>query len=139
MTDQRRNARPTGDPIGRQPHPVIITPSKPQPWYGSIVSGEIRAGAVVGGETLTREQCASMASLKLGPEPPTLTVKRQATDREMWWPLGSLPPILAFECPIIGDRKDGRVKVLAPSGVGKRVDADGWAHRPYRTPRAVFG
>ena len=68
-------------------------------------------------------------------DPPTvevITVRRQATDREMWWPIGSPPPVFAFECPVIHRRADGKVRVIAPAGMVKLVRADGWAGFPCR-------
>ena len=120
-----RRLDPNTPPIGRQPDRVHITPSRSQPWYGAIVTGR----------RFTRQQEAEL--IKLGADIATaeaITVKRQATGRELWWPTGQLPPVYAFECPVILRRADGRVKVITPSGERKLVRADGWAHPPRRNP-----
>ena len=117
---------PDTPPIGRQPDRIVIIPSKRQPWYGAIIDGR----------RFTRQQ--QNALIERGADIATahaMTVKRQATHREMWWPTGQLPPVFAFECPIVGRRANGRVSVIAPDGQPVGVFSDGWAHRPYRRPK----
>lgn len=106
-----------GTVVGRQPETPVIIPSKPNPWYGAIIDGSV----------FTREQLSELE--KRDRDPATverMTVRRNATDREMWWPNGSLPPVYEFECPVLGRRADGRVRVIAPNGFGKLVYSDGW-------------
>lgn len=120
---------PNTPPIGRQPALAKWTPSAPFLWYGSIVEGE----------RFTQEQHAQLIRRGLSAaDVPTMTVKRQAKREEHYWPFTELPPVFAFECPIIGKRGD-KVKVIAPNGDAKLVAADGWAHRPYRIPRDMWG
>lgn len=120
---------PDTPPIGRQPEVRRIVPSKPNPWYGSFQDGR-RFSAEQERELLKRGRDVLTA--------PALLVKRQATHDEHYWPVGTLPPVFAFEAPIIGKRGD-KVKVIAPSGDAKLVAADGWSHRPYRVPRDAWG
>lgn len=120
---------PNTPPVGRQPATPVIIPSKRQPWYGAIIEGH----------RFTRQQENEL--IKLGADIATaeaMTVKRQATDREYCWPTSQLPPVFAFECPVLAKRADGRFKVIAPSGERKIVFADGWAHRPKRRPSMGF-
>jgi len=127
---------PDTPPVGRQPtHPRLV-PSKPYPWYGSIRGAEPGQLGVTGGDRFTEQQKAAL--IEQGRDVPTaegMLVKRQANDNELDWGLYRLPPVYAFECPVIGRRKDGKVKVISPSGVIKYVGADGWAHRPFLRPR----
>lgn len=110
-------ARPMGKVIGRQPETPRIVPSRPNPWYGHILTGH----------TFTVEQLQAVERGGLNPETiERITVRRNATDDEHWWPAGSLPPIFEFECPVLGHRIDGRVRVISPSGMVKLVFADGW-------------
>ncbi|MBB4154136.1 hypothetical protein GGQ80_002046 [Sphingomonas jinjuensis] len=131
---------PNTPPIGRQPLGIKVTPSKAgSPWIGTIADAVRGDVAVEGGQRFTLEQQRELMTRGGDvPTAPTLVVKRQAEWNELWWPLGSLPPVFAFECPIVGRRGD-RVKVIAPSGVVKLVAEDGWAHRPYRRARDQWG
>lgn len=122
---RRLHLDPNTPPIGCQPDSFLITPSKSQPWYGTRRQGD----------RFTQQQHHAMIARGLDiPTASSLLVKRQATSMERWTPLGQLPAVYAFDCPVIGKRKD-QVKVIAPSGEVKHVAADGWAHRPYRRPR----
>lgn len=127
---------PDTPPIGRQPVHIQIAPSKPYPWLGSI-RGAVRNEAdtaYVGGDRFTLEQQREL--MKRGgdvPTAPALLVKRQASATELYFPAGQLPPVYAFECPIVGKRGE-KIQVIAPNGDLKLVAADGWAHRPYRNP-----
>lgn len=113
--------RPMGKVVGRQPEILQIIPSKPNPWYGTIVDGE----------PLTLEQLRTLDRMSLDPtNTKRVTVRRNATDWEMWWPIGNLPPVYEFECPLLRRRADDRLHVIAPDGTGKLVFADGWT-----TPR----
>ncbi|WP_174298152.1 hypothetical protein [Sphingomonas bacterium] len=130
---------PDTTPVGRQPAAYLVTPSKSQPWIGGVIGAAIVAGVVVGGERYTAQQQAEGRRRGVDLiDGPSLLVKRQATAEEMWWPAATLPPVFAFECPVIGKRGD-RITIIAPNGDGKLVQADGWAHRPYRKPRDVWG
>lgn len=109
--------------IGRQPAVMLITPSAPYSWYGTIRDNR----------RFTEQQNAKL--ITAGKDPLTceaITVRRNATDREHYWPLGSLPPYFAFDCPVVAHMADGRVKVIAPSGENKIVLKDGWVTRPGR-------
>ena len=127
---------PDTPPVGRQPARVQIAPSKSYPWYGSIRGGVADAIGIKGGDRFTVQQEAEL--IRQGRDVPTaeaLLVKRQASARELYWPLGQLPPVFAFQCPVIGHRADGKVKVISPSGDVKHVLPDGWSHRPFRRPQ----
>lgn len=120
---------PNTPPIGRMPDKVQIAPSRSYPWYGSWRAGR----------RFTAEQSRDLDKRGIADEAvETILVKRQATHQEMWWPINELPPVFAFDCPVIGHRGD-RLKVIAPSGAAKLVQADGWAHRPYRRLRDEWG
>lgn len=116
MTDlsERKN-------MGRQPATLYVTPSGEHPWYGTYL----------GNRALSEQQFNAMISAGLDlTSPETVTVRRNATDREMWWGLNSFPPYFEFECPVLSRLADGRIKVIAPSGANKIVLSDGWATRP---------
>ncbi|MCC2978823.1 hypothetical protein [Sphingomonas sp. IC4-52] len=101
-----------GQVVGRQPETLFITPSKPNPWYGSIVEGD----------SLTAQQRTVLSTREIDQSAVEIvTVYRQATTRELWWPSTQLPPLYAFECPVISRQSDGFVKVVAPFGDVKRV------------------
>ncbi len=134
---RRSRAEPTNprEPSGRQPDVLHITPSKPNPWYGTIVPGE----------KFTAEQMAELAARRLSCVE-MITVRREATDREMYWPIGAWAPVYAFDCPVIGQRVEkftidgrqitlARPKVIAPNGEAKLIRADGWVRRPSRSPK----
>lgn len=108
------------DILGRQPNPCFITPSNPNPWYGTIVAGR----------TLTAQQEAALN--KAGVDPAVcecILVTRNATHREAWWPKTSPAPQFQFPCPIVSRRRDGRINIISPSGLPAIVDADGFAGR----------
>lgn len=118
-------ARACGSEVGRQPAVIHIVPSKQQPWYGAIVPDH----------RFTAQQLAQLG--KRGLDPTTvgvLTVRRNATTREMYWPLGSLPPVYAFDCPVIAHGTD-RVTVIAPDGSTRKVYLDGWTTPPPKRRR----
>ena len=107
--------------LGRQPETVYITPSKPNAWYGTIVEGR----------ELTAQQHHALVHVHgLSASHETMEVVRQATDREMWWPNGTLAPVYIFRCPVLRRRADGKVDVIAPDGTTKRVRANGWTSKP---------
>lgn len=119
--------------IRRQPEKLQIIPSKPNPWYGSIVEGD----------PLTIEQRRALDAMTAGEGVELMTVYRQATSREMWWGTNSPPPVYEFQCPIIGRRKGGakgvdKVKIIAPNGDTKLVFPDGWVLRPHRLNRGYI-
>ncbi len=126
-------------PIGRQPKVRYITPSKPNPWYGTIDGYAESEFAQVGGARFTLEQQYGLACRGLVADTvETITAKRQATDREMWWPAGQLPPVFAFECPVVGRHHDGRLRVISPSGTEKLIREDGWTSWPKTKPRRIW-
>ena len=123
---------PDKEPLGRQPAVRYITPSKaPNPWYGSIVGYTADEWAQKGGDRFTLEQQHALACRGLNPDTvETMTVKRQATTQEVYWMPGELPEVYAFECPVVGHHKDGRPRVISPSGYEKIVRQDGWTTWP---------
>jgi hypothetical protein len=107
--------------VGRQPEVKIITPSKPNPWYGAFEEGK----------PFTEQQVAAMITAGITPVGcEAIEVKRNATDREYYWPLNSPPPYFAFQCPVIGRRADEKIKVISPSGSPQFVRSDGWVGAP---------
>ncbi|MBB5697024.1 hypothetical protein [Sphingomonas yantingensis] len=121
-------ARPMGKVVGRQPATPRVIPSHPNPWYGGIVDGD----------PFTTQQRAELSRLSIDPAAvERMTVRRNASDAEMWWPAGSLPPVYQFECPVLGRRADGRVRIISPSGMGKLVFADGWVTGRQARKKAV--
>jgi len=120
----------SADILGRQPVTLYIAPSKPNPWYGTIVDGVAGKFAITGGERFTAEQAFAIRQrdldlAKLG----VITVTRNATTREMYWPKSSPTPQYQFECPVLTRQRDGRVRIISPSGLIETVDADGFAGR----------
>jgi hypothetical protein len=116
-----------GNILGRQPEVCYIIPSKPNAWYGAIVEGE----------RFTRQQLAVLKQRSIDPETvEAITVTRNATTREYYWPAGSLAPVFQFECPVVHRRADGRVRVIAPIGDEVLVFADGWPTPPPTKRRA---
>jgi hypothetical protein len=102
------------DILGRQPETLWITPSRPNPWYGSIVEGQ----------RFTMQQVQALRSLGTDPETAeAVTVTRNATTREMYWPKSSEPPCYQFECPVLARRR-GRISIISPSGITVTIDAD---------------
>lgn len=115
--------------LGRQPATCYITPSKPNPWYGSIIGGVKGKLAVTGGERFTAEQTAAMREQGFDPgQDEVITITRNATTRELYWPKGSPPPQFQFDCPVLC-RRNGHVKILSPSGLIEWVGPDGFAGR----------
>lgn len=135
---------PNTPPIGRQPYAILIAPSRRYPWYGQIVGAHVVTGptgpiAYAGGERFTNQQVDAVRKLGLDPTTiATMMVKRQALKDELWIPLGQLPPVFAFDCPVIGNWR-GKVRVIAPDGQKSLVFPDGWGHRPIRIPRDPYG
>jgi hypothetical protein len=68
-----------------------------------------------------------------------ISCKRAATDRDAWWPIGSLPPVFEFDCPILHEVRGGKVRVIAPSGAEALVKSDGWVGEPPKPKRARGG
>jgi hypothetical protein len=96
---------PNTPPVGRQQFIVTITPSKIFPWYGFIPGsqGNPRSDTAmpdiyrVGGARFTSQQTGEMHKRRIDPaEVETITVKRQATDREIYCGVGRLPPVFAW-------------------------------------------
>lgn len=115
----------------RQPDKFVITPSSQSPWIGYLGAPDAR---------FTKMQHYRMRELRLDPETcETITVYREATSREMSWGIGMPPPVFQFDCPVLGHRADGKVKVLSPSGEGKFVLANGWVRMPSRLNLKVLG
>lgn len=131
-------ADPNLPPIGRQPNIRAMAASMMAdgyPWYGDIFGYDVVDGSQVGGERWTREQVATL--IRLGLDPLTcksMMVRRQSVAQEVIVPLGSLPAVYEFECPVLGTMKSGRIRVIAPNGGFKFVLPDGWGHRPFRRP-----
>jgi len=118
------------DIIGRQPATCYITPSKPNPWYGTIIGGVADKLAVSGGERFTAEQLRILRELGLDPATvDAITVTRNATQRELYWSKLSPTPQFQFDCPVLDRRADGRISIVAPAGLAETVDADGFAGR----------
>lgn len=115
--------------IGRQPETIFVTPSKPNPWHGTIVEGR---------DITTQQNRALVEDHGLSAAVETIEVVREATHREAYWPTGTLPPVYVFRCPVLRRRADGEIEVVAPNGTTKRVRADGWAHKPSTTPKRAW-
>ena len=137
-------SRPMGEIIGRQPANYLITPSKPRPaWYGTIEGGEktgFGGHSITGGQRFTNEQARECISRGLDVlTAPAMTVRRNSTTDETWIGAHQLRPVYQFECPIIRKMADGRVRVIAPSGAEKLVEADGWTspHRKSGSARST--
>lgn len=126
-------SRPMGNRIGRQPRHILVTPSKqPSAWYGQIRGGQVSPLGVDGGERFTVQQQEQLIARGIDiPTAESITVFRNAADREVWWPAGTLPPVWSFECPVIRRLATGQVRVIAPSGAEEIVEHDGWT-RPAR-------
>jgi len=123
--------------VGRQAIMVKLTPSKSQPWYGTITGDVDRSGiAQVGGDRFTAEQVAALRSRGLnGQEIEVVLVRREAPTDEIWVGLRHYCCVLGMECPVLERRaRDGKIKVIAPSGEAKWVRPDGWCHTPRRLP-----
>jgi hypothetical protein len=118
------------DILGRQPVTLYIAPSKPNPWYGTIVDGVAGKFAITGGERFTAEQAFAIRQRGLDlAKLEVIAVTRNATTREMYWSKSSPTPQYQFECPVLARRRDGRISVISPSGLPEIVDADGFAGR----------
>lgn len=127
------------EPIGRQPSRLYISPSKTYLWYGCIIGGTHNDLATVGGLQFTEQQTEAMCARGVDPETcEVMTVKRQATDREICSGWGVMPPVFAFDCPVLGRRADGKVKIITPSGDAKFIRGDGWANKPRTRPGSGF-
>jgi len=120
-----------GEVIGRQPSAWLVTPSKtPYAWYGTIEDGEkvgFGGHSIKGGRRFTNEQAREV--MKRGLDvltAPAMTVQRNVGMLELTPGPPGLPSVYQFECPIIRKLADGRVRVIAPSGAEKLVEADGW-------------
>lgn len=132
---RRALADPNLPPVGRQPSVRQVSPSVRTPWYGNVVGYRNVDGIQVGGERWTTQQAAAI--LQRGLDPLTceaMEVRRQAVNAEIWIPVGDLPAVFAFDCPIIQRMASGKVKVIAPDGQPKIVFANGWGHHPIRRP-----
>lgn len=107
----------------RQPDRIVLTPSNWSPWYGWIDEGE----------RFTRTQLYALGQAGLDASTvETIAAYREATQREMYWPKNEPPPVFQFDCPVIGHLKDGRVRVIAPSGESKIILGNGWVRQPSR-------
>ena len=128
-------ADPNTPPIGRQPSVRQVAPSIRTPWYGNVTGYREVHGIQVDGDRWTTQQAAAILSRGLDPLTcEAMTVRRQAVGEEVWTPVGQLPAVFAFDCPIIQQMADGQIKVIAPDGEPKIVRADGWGHPPRRRP-----
>jgi hypothetical protein len=133
---------PNTPPVGRQPFAAPVKPSGRFLWYGGISGSEGNPRSEtampdtyrVGGERFTREQAEALKERGLRPEAvETMTVKRQATDREIYCGVGRLPPVFAMECPVV-KREADKVRVISPSGQLAWVRPDGWVKAPRTRP-----
>ena len=130
---------PNKPPVGRQPKIRRITPSRINPWYGTINGYSENELAQEGGEQFTLEQQHAIACRGLVADTvETITAKRQATGDEIWCPEGQLPSVFAFDCPVVGKHHDGRLRVIAPSGTEKLIRPDGWTSWPKTKRRVVW-
>jgi len=132
--------RPMGEILGRQPVKIHWTPSKPlSPWCGAIRGGH-KTGfgdhSIAGGDRFTEQQVEGLISRGIDIlTAPAMTVQRNAPDADIASGTG-LPGVYQFECPIISRRADGRVRVIAPDGSERNVEADGWTS-PRRSRRRI--
>lgn len=133
---------PNTPPVGRQPFIVTISPSKIFPWYGAIPGSEgnpqsataMRDIYRVGGARFTSQQMGEMKNRRIDPASvETMTVQRQASDREIYCGVGRLPPVFAMECPVV-KREADKVRVISPSGQLAWVRPDGWVKAPRTRP-----
>ncbi|CAN5573501.1 hypothetical protein BH10PSE14_BH10PSE14_06330 [soil metagenome] len=114
----------------RQPATVKISPSNIYPWYGSARPED----------RFTGEQLRTLARMGLSEASvEVLRCKRAATDKEMWWPTGELPPVYEFDCPVLHPIRGDKVRVIAPSGAEATIGADGWVGSPPKPKRARGG
>lgn len=101
----------------RQPDTIVINPSRSYPWYGCWTEGD----------RLTHGQRAALASRAIDADTvEIITVRRHATTQEMWWPTNQPPPVFEFDCPVLGRQRDGRIRIIAPSGEQALIEGDGW-------------
>lgn len=104
----------------RQPAQILITPSSPCDWYG-------------GWDADGRMTWQQRGALERGGLDPAavewITVRRNATMAEMWWPTGYPAPVFEMPCPVIQRLADGRVKIVSPAGINRIVQPDGWITR----------
>lgn len=115
----------------RQPAQLVVTPSNQSPWVGWLNAP---------GDRFTRAQLGAMKANNIDPDTHKrfVTVFREATTREMWWPRGDAPPVFQFDCPVMSETADGRLRVIAPSGDVKIVLANGWVKIPSRPNRHLL-
>jgi len=107
--------------MGRMPANVLISPSREYPWYGRYQADRV----------LTEQQYNALITAGADPTTAeTITVRRNASEQELWWGTNQYPPYFEFECPVVARLADGRIKVIAPSGSNKIVLRDGWVTRP---------
>jgi len=98
------------------PNKAYITPSNINPWRGGRAEGA----------RWTRSQLRQLEARGIDPAGAEgMMVRSVATERDMWWPKTELAPVFVFECPVLGRRADGRVRVISPAGMVKLVNADG--------------
>jgi len=91
------------------------------PWIGSWGEGARYSDA----------QLYEMVVRGLSPDTAeAIRVMRPASRDETWWGVDLPAPIHEYDCPVLGRRADGRIKILAPAGIAKLVLADGWTHHP---------
>ncbi len=89
----------------RQPPGVKMSPSNIFPWHGSARPDD----------QFTGEQLRTLSRMGLSTgSVDVISCKRAATDREMWWPTGTKPPVFEFDCPVLHPVRGGKVRVIAP-------------------------
>lgn len=101
----------------RQPDTIVINPSRSYPWYGRWTEGD----------RLTHGQRAAMAKASIDADSvEIIAVRRYATAQELWWPTTQPRPVFEFDCPVLGRQRDGRIRIIAPSGEQALIQGDGW-------------
>ena len=121
-----------GEIIGRQPASYRLAPSAARfPWYGTIEGGALTGfggHSITGGKRFTNEQARECISRGLDVlTAPAMTVRRNVGILELSVGTFRPVPVYEFQCPIVRKMADGRVRVIAPSGAEKLVEADGWS------------
>ena len=98
------------------PETMHFTPSRHNPWRSPKATGA----------RFTYHQLRVMEGLGMDPATvEVVTCRSKATQREFWIPLNTEAPVYVFDCPIIGERPNGRRIVIAPAGDRKIIHESG--------------